>query len=270
MEKSDLNTIIESHIYNYLKCFAGSIGEVLEEPFEIPNAVLVYTGTPSTFNRIYGANFRGLRERKIRQSIKKVNEYYSDKNSSALWFARTPLKPIKFEILIAENHFNYQTDWRDMVLSLSQNIPENQEIPEIQVIKVLNSAQFKHWISIFCEGFEYESEEEVYDKMFQSMGFGDSLPHQYYLGYYNDEPSSICFSFADPDAIGLSCLTTLSKFRRKGCAKAIINQVLKDAISKECKILFTQVDKANSESKTLFQKLGFVEGDIIKIYGFKP
>lgn len=272
MELTDINPLIDANLFDYLKCFAGKIGNLLQLPDNDPMVTLVYSGTPLTFNRIFGADFRRIPERKIVQMINKIRDYYKERNSSSLWLVRSSSNPVNLGNLLTKCQFSYQTDWKDMILCLNKERtnPPIKENSGYQVINAVNEDQFKTWIDIFCAGFGYEKDRIMYDKLFESMGFGENLPYQYYLGFYNDTPASVCFSYTDRDATGFYCLTTLKELRRKGCATAVVNKILNNAISRQCKILFTQVDKVDMNSQSFYKKMGFNQGGVTKIYGFKP
>lgn len=228
----------------------------------------VYTGTSFSFNRIFGAR---LSDREANKKIKDIVDFFEKKNALAVWLIDQSSKPSDLGERLDRYGFKYGETLTDMHIDLSavNSEPFLGDKQEINVIKVSNENEHSIWIDTSCEGRGVNEEIGRINcrKIFENMKYENSLPYQYYLGYYKDNPVCTYILFAGELGAGLQCISTIPEWRNHGFASAITACALKDAHLLGYDIAFLQ---ANKSSENIYKKLGFKKDGCTRMYIYIP
>ena len=262
---------IESDLF---KCFQyygdTAIGSVHVWPkFGGTRLNWVYTGTSFSFNRVFGAR---LSDREAdKKKIKHIIDFFEKKNALAVWLIGRSSKPCDLGERLDRYGFKYSETLTDMYIDLcAVNLdPFLRDKQEFNVIKVSNQNEHSVWINTSCKGRGVNAEIDQINchKIFENMKYDNSLPYQYFLGYYKDNPVCTCILFAGESGAGLHCISTIPEWRNHGFANAITSCALKDAHLSGYNIAFLQ---ANVSSENIYKKIGFKEYGRTKIYVYMP
>lgn len=132
--------------------------------------------------------------------------------------------------------FNYQRNWDK----------------SIDIITLKSDELMREWVNIVSEGlFGYEL---ITFEQFKDIY---KLPNtHFYLGLFNDIPASACMTITEGDTSVLEMVATLSQYRHKGLATAIINKALGDLNKQGIKTISL---RAEADGVNLYKHLGFKE-----------
>ncbi len=228
----------------------------------------VYTGTSFPFNRVFGAR---LSDREADKKIKDIIDFFEEKNALAIWLLGRSSKPRDLGERLDRYGFKYGETLADMHIDLCavDLDPFLMDKPEFKVIKVSNENELSIWINTSCKGRGVNAEIDKINcrKIFENMKCNNSLPYQYYLGYYKNDPVCTCILFTGELGAGLQCISTIPEWRNHGFAGAITSYALKDANRSGYEIAFLQ---ANESSENIYKKIGFKKHGCTNAYIYMP
>jgi len=270
LTEEELLSGIESDLFKDFQYYGDTaIGSVHAWPiFGKTRLNWVYTGTSFSFNHVFGAR---LSDREADKKIKDITDFFEKKNALAVWLIDRSSRPSDLGERLDRYGFTYGETLTDMHIDLRDvNLgPFLRDKQEFNVIKVSNENELSIWINTSCEGrgVNVEIDKNNCRRIFENMKCDNSLPYQYYLGYYKNNPVCTCILFAGELGAGLQCVSTIPEWRNHGFASAITSRALKDAHLLGYDIAFLQ---ANESSKNIYNKIGFKKNGCTKIYIYIP
>lgn len=238
----------QNNLFDYFKLFGKcEIGEVIEEE----DLTIVYTGTPTRFNRVFRSR---LNERKTDRKIAYVKDYFRERDSNAIWLIQPGDRPASLERKLSDLGFGKCQDWIDMFVNLEYEYKLLAVPDKFEIITVNSMDQLDSWIETMCSGFGFEQDISHYKTIFSEIGEDLNKNLKLYLGLYDDMPVSTCLSFFEHSVAGLQCISTIKGQRKKGFGSIITTHAMKDAETKSCKLIFLQSEQ---DARKIYENIGF-------------
>lgn len=149
----------------------------------------------------------------------------------------------------------------EMVLDLSKYV-SSELTSNIKIIIPKNDTELHVWTETAIETFGC-SYDEFKEFFYPLISFAHCVP---FLLMYDNQPAGTAMAYCGQNTVGVYAMSTLEKYRRKGCATAAVNACISLAQSKNLRYA---VLYASEIGKPLYTKLGFEEVDTLQEWYLK-
>lgn len=171
----------------------------------------------------------------------------------------------KIQALLYKAGMRKSADYPVMMLSLDR-VSEVEYKPLIRLEEVpLNNAAF---VKTFNAAYQITAEyqNDIVDFGKDVLARTGSDPIHCYVGYYDNNPVSVCMAVDHDDSITLHAIATDLFYRNKGCGFAITHKALCDAKKRGIKQAWLT---ATAMAIPLYEKLGFTKEAVVSFYDKK-
>lgn len=218
---------IEENLVSWWTSLRGTPGvEVLESE----SLTRVTSGLKHPIcNHIFKSRFSGSVPDSIEEALRPAREGAFP----LLWWVSPATVPTDMGDLLMEAGLTIADDVSCMAADLrSMNV--KSDVPEsVEILRVGDEHQLRHWISAFQEGFELPG--FVGEFFFRSMlcaGLGPEAPMVHYLASIDGEPVATSTVAFGAGVAGFYNGATLERARRRGIGTAMNSMAIRDALAR--------------------------------------
>jgi GNAT superfamily N-acetyltransferase len=189
--------------------------------------------------------------------IKQIKKDYKELKLPFWWWVYPCGQSRATKKILQSEGFNCLESIPCLAVDISKMSIKKNERAEIEISTVQKERELKIWEDISFAGFEMPQEtRKQYAKFVTSFDLREESSQKLLLAYWKGQPVASILLFLHSNTIGIYFVTTLTAYRGKGIALALILASMKYAKTSGCKYCILQSSK---EGLNVYLKAGFKE-----------
>ncbi len=160
--------------------------------------------------------------------------------------------------MLEQQGLHYKTSCSAMMLDLI----DIQPCTKATIQEIMTESELLSWIAVVAESFHYSVEEFSKATHALKKRAGDAV--KFYLGRWDEKAVAASMVIQHAEIISIHKVGTLPAYRGKGIGSGMMQKILYDAQEQGYK---KAILLAAQSSKSLYEKMGFCEFAVYKIYG---
>lgn len=200
--------------------------------------------------------------------IRQIKKNYDNLNLPFWWWVYPSGKSEKTKEILLSQGFKHSESIACMAIDLSSDqVIQIQKNNEMKISLVKDNRELKKWESVSLAGFEMpQRTRRQYNEFVKSFDISKKARQKLFLAYWQGEPVGTALLFLHGDAAGIYFVTTLSAYRDKGIALALVRRAMKYVQSSAYKYCVLQSSK---EGFNVYLRAGFKEYCQADVYCIK-
>lgn len=142
-----------------------------------------------------------------------------------------------------------------MVLDVSK-LRYSESVPEVTVRNIDDVGQISDWLDQFAKVFALPDDAKSHFGAYMKTQVGRAENEAWFVGYVNDVPASTAYYLIDSGVTMIYNVGTVREFRKKGCARRVVEAAIADALKKSNNPITLY---ASAMGRPLYEDMGFAE-----------
>jgi len=196
--------------------------------------------------------------------IRKLKKNYNNLNLPFWWWVYPSGMSKKTKEVLLNCGFNYKEAIPCMALDLDSMQFDRQKTDDVEISFVKNDRELKIWEAISFAGFEMPQDtRSQYNEFVKAFDISKNSPQKLFLAYWQGKQAGTALLFLHGDTAGIYFVTTLTAFRSRGIALALVRRAVNYLQLLNYKYCILQSSK---EGLSIYLRAGFKESCRVEVY----